>query len=558
MKRIIFSLLLFFSLSANVFSQSDTCLVTLDYVPSTCFNGAPSQAIIYLYAEDGSTLLDQMLVNYPLAGAPASLNGLILWDGVLNAGNFTDMNIVVDPGKYIVATQIIENCNGGQFPGMISSTGVNVFDSGGSNGEVIEYVTSVGGDTTYLYDDSGTLISWTECHFDTTVIDPYNTIYVEICSDSQGNITNQNDTILVCKTPPPPISKSTSDGPNELGIAEITNINTKSFPQGPVPCGECARLNIYVETTTAKILYETIEGNTGNPASSANSTLIAGTESLLDHIVPSDILFDCQGASSFNFDSEEFVKTLAEQLQLSEAVTIRFEFFSGGTMCSNPPTNPQCLQESSNPDNWSEICQGVVVKISSVEPDRNTFVDTITSINIPIGGHQVGDSTFNNWTATMTNGLKVLFEYPECLFFRSISTPEITPQVDNFNFVNTETDCHIYDGDRTISITTSTKLDCFAIKITDYDSEALNNFDPPATCIEPIQKSVIGVDLIPTYDALGNITSIEPVDKTFAGNNTFWLYFENTQSVDITFDRLQGFLAFNEIKLCGCEASCPQ
>lgn len=192
----------------------------------------------------------------------------------------------------------------------------------------------------------------------------------------------------------PPESRVVATDPDvSTGVSQITVTNTKP-DSSAVPCGECAR--IVVETrdagsTGAWTLLEEITGITGQPVSTYTTT--GGADSIVPHIVATDILFDCTGTgSTVQFDKknwadsndynyraiEDSISDLTDVAARTAAKDIRFTTYVGGS-CTGQ-TSTDCPVESINPDNQSEICSiygiiggGMNAFIDIGDPDGSFF-----------------------------------------------------------------------------------------------------------------------------------------------------------------------------------------
>ena len=126
-------ILILFFLIGCMFSlkAQDPCLVQAQYTPSNCLNVTPRNIIIRVYDATGTTLLDDLIIDYPGAVVSNPSNGMIVFDGVIpTGGGYTDFYINAPAGSYTVTSQISDYCNG--IPtgiGIESVTGVNVKDS---------------------------------------------------------------------------------------------------------------------------------------------------------------------------------------------------------------------------------------------------------------------------------------------------------------------------------------------------------------------------------------------------------------------------------------------
>ena len=152
MKNKILILLLSMFCALNINAQQDTCLAVLNYQSSNCSGASPSQVVLNLRGEDGS-LKDQLIADYDAAGNPiapvTSTNGLILWDGTVNNGSYSNLNVVLNSGdKCVLDAKVIDNCAWGTQTGPTIGTAIN-------SGQVIEQnyrdSVSISNDTTYFW-----------------------------------------------------------------------------------------------------------------------------------------------------------------------------------------------------------------------------------------------------------------------------------------------------------------------------------------------------------------------------------------------------------------------
>lgn len=136
---LILNIILFHSIG---FAQTDT--LSIDFT-STCKGGVASQVILDLYEADGTTLIEQAVINYT-AGVPnAPVTGTnINWDGVFitntlnGVTSFYSPEISVETGGELrmLATQIVVSCANGAYQ-LTSPISTTYFEVEGS--EQIDY-----------------------------------------------------------------------------------------------------------------------------------------------------------------------------------------------------------------------------------------------------------------------------------------------------------------------------------------------------------------------------------------------------------------------------------
>lgn len=342
------------------------------------------------------------------------------------------------------------------------------------------------------------------------------------------------DTILF---PQVPISTITSTPPDVNGIATFTVTNTK--PDGSnAPCGEAARIEFWVEIGGTLTHYETVEGLTGGTAGSATSTLHGSyTESILNHIPATDVIFDCSGGTIFVFDSEEFTTILSAQFDIVDLVNIRAYSYVGGS--------DECPFESVNQDNFTEFCQAVMYEIESVE--GVDFVDVAISSTHP--EIFAGDSAFQKIIIKYVNGVQVLIESDlNCLF--PVNGAWLTAG-NTSNLVQTASSCHRLNNSTRLTFALDKTYPCLALQVFDIDDlagESVTNISPAAFDYEDIANAN-GLDF--TTNVFGQITDINP--QLGASNASVWLYFDNVDEVSFNWNRITGRAIFGELKSCGCE-----
>lgn len=167
----------------------------------------------------------------------------------------------------------------------------------------------------------------------------------------------------------PPESRVTATDPNPTtGVSDITVTNTGCGGAATIACGTPARIVVEIRdagTTGAWTVLEEISGLTGQPVSTYTTT--GGTDSIIPHIPATDIIFDCAGGTTFQFDKKSWAyasgnvyAASGESIQngnnfisdplASFAKDIRFTTYVGGSGSIN------CPVESVNTDNNDIVC----------------------------------------------------------------------------------------------------------------------------------------------------------------------------------------------------------
>lgn len=122
-------ILLFLIPSFGIIAQSD-CVFTMNYNPANCFNVQPEEVEIKLMDTSG-TIKDQMVVIYSdgnPVGTPTSMNGIIVWDGVLT-GSINQVilgELIGLTESCILTTQITDNCENRLISGPVQSVPINL------------------------------------------------------------------------------------------------------------------------------------------------------------------------------------------------------------------------------------------------------------------------------------------------------------------------------------------------------------------------------------------------------------------------------------------------
>ncbi len=193
-------------------------------------------------------------------------------------------------------------------------------------------------------------------------------VFIESDGDTNNYVLCLKPDCVIDPEPTPFGHIETTEPDPSTGTVNAATTSLKPDSTTVMPCDECGFLEVLKRkagTNDPYVIHEIVENLTGATANQASTN--NPSETILDHIPGTDVLFDCSGITYFQFDKKGWAtandynyRAIEDGIQDTTNLDIRHNaqdlifIYKTGGQCDG--SNETCPVVSSNTDNVDTIC----------------------------------------------------------------------------------------------------------------------------------------------------------------------------------------------------------